>query len=274
MTSSFVLEFNCDKDPNTGLDFGIRTKQVNLTQMVQLDPNRKKAYRILRATISPVTVNVYKYNNFDNTTVNISNDGGVTWTTVQFKNGNYSTLLMLQNGINDVANQLGWYKSTSDPGIIINSNDATQYAYVKLDSSKLALAGQLAIDFSVSQMYKLLGFNLATCTFLVDGIHTGDNPPSVDTQGTYVRIYCSLVQNSRWRDGKLDASLCKIPFVTGGNEIEIIYPGTNTGTISPIIPASIPSIINSFTVSFKNANGDDYVWGYGNVSLELEILDI
>ena len=277
---SVFIEYNATKDGTTGLDFGARDGTLNLTQTIMLDPNKRKSYRIVRVRLSPVYVNIYNYNGVNNTDVNISNDGGATWVTVHFKNGNYSELAMIQEGINDVVNQLGWYKSSTDPGIIINSNPATSYAYTKLDSTKLN-AGQLAIDWTAngtSTLYQLMGYNQASAIFLVDGIFTGNNPPQVDSQGTYVRIYCSVIQNTRLkRNGSnqlvSDNSICTVPFITDTNAVEIVYPGNSTGTVSPVIGCSASSIISSIGFSFKNTNGSPFLWNYGEVSVELEIFD-
>jgi len=268
-----VIEYNASLDPNTSLAYGIRTGQINLTQPLNLNPNSKKAYRILRVMMSPMIANIYQYNGFDNTKLRITNDGGVTWVNVQLKNGNYTTLKVIQDAINDIANQLNWYTSSSDPAITIDSNAATGLVYTKLDSTKLALGTQIGVDYSYSSLYVLFGYTQIASTFITDAVHTATLEPRVDTQGTFCRVYCSFIQNTRWKDGVMDASICKIPFVTGGNEIEIIYPGMNTGTVSPIIPATIPSFIQSITFRFVNQYGKDVVFLYGNCSCEIEIMD-
>lgn len=268
---SVLLDFNQSKDPNTGLDFGIRSGVVNMRQPKYLDPNKPKAYRVLRVILSPNLPNIYSYNGFSNTTVNISNNGGTTWTTVGLKTGIYD-VQMLQDSINNVANQLNWYTNASDVGIIISYNPATQLIYTKLDSTKLAAAGQLAIDYSISSIYQMLGYTQTACTFLADGLYTATLSPAVDVQGTYVEIFVSFIQGTRWTNGQLSSAICRIPLQTNGEQ-EIIWPSSNTGMISPLVAASIPTVIQSYTVSIKTPSGQDAIFLFGNCIIEVEVVE-
>jgi hypothetical protein len=272
MQTITILEYNATIDPMTNSAFGIRSGTVNLQQPILLEPGKQRAYRVLRVVLSPEIANIYRYQGFDNTKLRITNDGGATWVNIQLQNGNYSTLKMLQDAINDVANQLNWYTSSSDPAIIINSNNATGLVYTKLDSTKLAIGVQIGIDYSLSTIYNVFGYPANACTFVNDAIHSATLPPQVDTQGTYGRIYVSFISNCRWFNGQIDSSICKIPFVADSG-IEYIYPSTGTGVISPIIPCIFPSYVQSFNVSFKNQFGGDLVFLYGSASLELEIME-
>lgn len=272
MKTLTILEYNASVDPLTGTAFGIRSGSINLQQPLLLTQDRQRAYRVLRVIMSPEIANVYQYGGFDNSKLRISNDGGATWKNIQLQNGNYSTLKMLQDAINDVANQFNWYTSTSDPAILINANDATGLVYTKLDSTKLAIGTQIAIDYGLSTIYNLFGYPVGACIFITDGIKTATNPPQVDTQGTYGRVYVSFISNCRWLNGQIDNSICKIPFVLAGG-IEYIYPSTGTGVISPVIPCVFPSYVQAFKVSFKNQFGNEIIFMYGGCSLELEIMD-
>jgi hypothetical protein len=157
---SVLLDFNRSTDVLTSSAFGTRNGIVTLQQPIMFDSNKKKGFRVLRCILSPEIPNVYSYNGYDSTKINISNDGGATWVTVQLKTGIY-TVQMIQDSVNDVANQLGWYTKSTDPAIVISYNPATQFVYTRLDSTKLAAPGQIGINYGVSQMYAMLGYTLA-----------------------------------------------------------------------------------------------------------------
>jgi len=270
---SVLLDYKSTKDPTTGLDFGYRSGNVYMKQQRQSDENRKKAYRVIRVILSPEIPNIYSYGNFNNTKVNISNDGGTTWISVNFKNGIY-TIQEMQDSINNVANQLNWYSKSTDPAFILNYNPATRFIYTKIDSSKMLLPSQFAVDYSVSAFYQMLGYTSLTCTFLVDGLFTASLSPQIDVQSTYLEIFMSCIQGTRWLNGNLNSAIARIPISTSSTATEIVFPSATTGYISPTVPASIPSTIESFDISIRTGNGTECVFLYGNCIIEVEIIDI
>lgn len=268
---SLLLDYRKDKT-TSGLDFGTRNGTVNLQQPIYLDSNKKKAFRVIRCIMSPEIPNIYSYGNFNNTIVKITNDGGLTWITVSLPFGIY-TIKMIQDSINNVANQLSWYKP-NQVALEINYNPATKFVYTKIDSTQLALGTQMGIDYGASQMYQLLGYTFANSKILIDGLFTATEVPQVDSQGTYVEVTCSIIQNVRWINGTLSKSIVRIPINLQSGSVEIIYPSTNTGMISPLVPASIPSFIQSYDISILNSKGTETVFLYGSFILELEIVDL
>ena len=270
---SVLIDYKSNKDPTTGLDFGYRSGNVYMKQQKQLDENKKKAYRVIRVILSPEIPNIYTYGSFTNAKVNISNDGGMTWVSVNFKNGIY-TIQEMQDSINDVANQLGWYSKSTEPALILSYNPATRMIYTKIDSGKMLLPSQFAIDYAVSLFYQMLGYTSLTCTFLTDGLFTASLPPQVDTQSTYLEIFITCIQGTRWVNGNLNSSIARIPISTSSTATEIVFPSATTGYISPTIPALIPSTIESFDISIRTGNGAECVFLYGNCIIEVEIMDI
>ncbi len=269
---SLLLDYNRSIDSISGLDFGTRNGTINLRQPIYLDPNKKKQFRVLRVMLSPEIPNVYNSGGINTTTCNISRDGGATWITCLLKKGIY-TISMLNDSINDVATLQSWWAVKGEYGFDLSYNPATKIVYIKLDSTKLAVGGtQLAIDFGVSQMGLMCGFSSTNNSFIVDGLHTADLSPQLDWQGQYVEIFCSIIQSTRWVNGQLSSALCRVPI--SASTSEIVFPSANNGMISPLINASIPSAIQSFDVTIKNAFGRDAVFLYGNASIELEIIDV
>lgn len=270
--SSVLLDFNRSTDATTGLDFGTRSGTVNMTQPRYLDSNKSKAFRVLRVILSPEIPNIYTYGGYSNDKARISNDGGTTWQTVVLKPGIY-TIAMMQDSLNDVANQLAWYAKADDPAIVINYNPATRMVYTKLDSTKLAAPGQIAVDFAISSMCTVLGYPSSAATFIIDGIHTATLTPKLDAQGTYVEVFMTCIQNVRFVNGSLSSVVCRIPIQSSG-QTEIIWPGMNTGLTSTFVNANIPSVINSYNVNIRTASGSECVFLYGNVIIEVEIVDL
>lgn len=268
---SLLLDYNRSTDATTGLDFGTRNGSVTLRQPIYLDANKRKMFRILRVMMSPEIPNVYNNGGIDTTKINLSNDDGATWVTCLLKTGVY-TIGMLNDAINNVAELQNWWKTAGDFGYELNYNPATKMVYVKLDSSKLSVGTQLAIDFGVSQVGQMLGFSATNDTFKTDAVHTADLVPKLDWQGQYVEVFCSIIQGVRWVNGQISSALCRIPISASASEI--IWPSANNGMISPLIPASIPSAIQSFDFTIKNAYGRDCIFLYGGVSIEMEIVDV
>jgi len=269
---SILLDYNKSTDEKTGLQFGTRSGIISMRQPIMMDPNRKKAYRVISIIMSPEIPNIYSYNGFNNTTVNISKDGGATWITVQFKAGIY-TIQMIQDAINNAASQVNWWINNNDPGFIVAYNPATTLVYTQLDSSKLLGGGQLAINYTVSSFYQMLGYTLLSGIILIDGLSTASNPPQLDVQSTYIEIKMSCILGTRWVNGQISNAICRVPINSSGG-VEIIYPSGSTGFISPIVQASIPSTIESFSINFTNGAGNETVWLYGNCIVQVELIDM
>lgn len=270
---SIVLEYSSSKDASQNTDFGTRNGSVAMRQEFKLDPNKKKAYRIIKATISPVIPNIYNYNNVNTTLIKLSRDGGATWITCQLKAGYYN-IRELSDAINNVCNQNNWWASVGNPGLTISYNPSTQFVYTSIDSTLLALGGtQFCIDYGASQFHQLLGYPSNACIFNTDGIHTAPNIPRIDFQGSSIYVSMSIIQGSRYVNGQLSNYICKIPLVNTSNN-EIVFPSGETGLISPMVKCSIPYSIMGFDVHFMSSTGQEMIWSYGEVSLEVEIMDI
>lgn len=269
-----LLQSITTKDQITGNDFGTRKNTVTLVQPIQLDPNKKTKYQIQRVILTPEIPNVYSYGSFDNTKLRISNDGGLNWTIVQFANGIYQ-IDMIQANIFNAMLQAGWVLSTSSPPVIVNYNPATRLVYVTLDSTLLKVGTQVGVDFGYSKFYQMLGFSSPiAASFVLDGTFSATLPPQLDVQGTYVNITCTIIQGSRYINGKFSNIIATVPITTTGSQIEIVWPSGSTGFMSPEIECTIGNNIISFEVDYLNANGDSLVVLYGNAILEIVISNV
>lgn len=269
------LEYTATSDSTTGNTFGYRKGIVNMIQPITFDPNKKKAYQVQSVILSPEIPNVYNYDGFDNTKVKISNDGGTTWVTVQFPNGIYQ-INMIEATVTNAFLQAGWIPDETFVPIVIDYNPATRLVYIQVDTTKLSVGTQAAVDFGASQMYRLLGFPTAvSAKFLLDGTFSATLAPEVDTQGTYINVVCNAINASRFINGQLSNVIAKVPIVNSGNGIEIVFPSASTGSINtPFIEASIANYLPSFTIDFLQPNGKSAVFLYGNAIVQLIIQDI
>lgn len=260
-------------DELTGSEFGTRDITINVPQAIQMDSNRRKAYRVSKIILSAKIPNIYSYGGLDNTTLKTSKDGGVTWDTVVIPMGSY-TPQELNTTINAACGTNNYWTDNTQPGFIISYNPSTEYVYVTIDSTKLAVADQLEIDFSSSLIYKMLGFNLNACKFTTDGTFSAPNFAQFDTQGTYVDLYISAIQSTRLVNGRPNNALLRLPLQVATGQNEIIFPSTNTGTVSAYINATISSYISNYKVTFVNGRGNPLVLSYGQSYTETELIDI
>lgn len=267
-----LLDYTSKTDSLTGLPFGRRMGQVTLVQPIQLDPNKKKKYQVIRTIISPEIPNVYNYGNFNNTQIRISNNGGISWSIIQFNNGIYQ-IDMIQDTITNAIAQAGWLGTSTTP-IIVNYNPATQYVYIILNSSGI-VGTQIAVDFGYTPFYNLLGFSTTSnAIFITDGTFSAQNPPQIDQQGTTCLIVCSLIQGCRYTNGIYSNIVARIPLVQSESQIEIVWPSASTGLLSPEVECSMSSTVMNYTVDIQTESGQSMVFLYGNFILELSVTDV
>ena len=266
---SYQLDYTASKN-NSGSDFGTRNATINMRQPLNLSNEKSHSFRIIRIILSNSIPNIYNYGGFDSSKINISNDGGTNWYTIVIDNGVY-TLQMIEDVITDAFNQRGWLIKSNDPAITLNFNPASQMIYTKIDSSKLETGGsQAQIDFSVSKIADMLGYTSPILS--TDGLHTAQNVPQLDSQGSYIDVYCSAILGSRYVNGNISNAICRLPILSADNN-EIIFPSAQTGSVAPILKANIPSSISSYEITFKNQYGRDAVFLMGNAVVELELID-
>lgn len=258
---------------NTSSQFGTRDLNVNIRQALQLDQNKRKAYRVTKIILSAKLPNVYSYGNINNTTINVTKNGATTWDTIVIPTGIYS-IGELNTLINQTCDTYGYWANNSNGGFILSYNPATEYVYVQIDSTQLASVGQLGIDFGVSQMYLMLGFTLTNSQFITDSTFTATNYSQIDFQGTYVDLYVSCIQSTRLLNGNPNNSVLRLPITTVSGQNEIIFPSNNTGTVSSYIPASISSYISNYKVKWVNGRGNPAVFMYGESYTEIELVDL
>lgn len=213
------------------LRFGIRPKS--------------QAIRLLKVCIPSHMPNIYQLgNSFNNGLIRLTQNGGTSWTQIQLPDGVY-TLNYIEAAINTAVS--AWWADSSDPGVKIRGNLATNMAYCELDSTKLNIVGQLGIDFSQSRINEVLGY-ITTQTFVTDGLHAADSYAKVDWFGNNISVQISGFGALSNKNGLPSEEICSIPLSASvGNTY--IYP--LTGIPSPYIPLrTMIETLQSFEVKF------------------------
>jgi hypothetical protein len=249
---------------------GTRNNTVTLEVPVKLNPNRPHWIRLIKTTISKTIPNVYANptTGFDNTTINISNNGGTTWSTIVLQPGIYQVnaiQLAIQQWLIDNA----WVAAADPQAIFLAINTALLINYIRLDSTKLILGTQIAIDFGVSDMGTTLGFT-SPSSFTTDATYGANANPLLDSQGSVIDVRTSLATGLKSINGVATDVIASVP-LTGGTLNEYIYPFD--GIRTPKIPFSGGSEIRSFTIDYLGPTGDQIYFLYGNTSTEIEILE-
>ena len=271
MSRSFSIAYESETDPNTNLPFGTRNgRNITLTTPLQLDSRVRKGYRIVSFALSAVIPNVYTYQGTNTQTFRLSKDGGTSWTDCSLKVGRYS-IRNIQDSINNIANQLSYYTSTSDPAFILSYNPATKFVYCSIDSTKMVGGVQFGIDFSVSNLCEMLGFQ-AQKTFITDNLFTADDIPQIDWQGTSVNINTSFISKSMNVNGKWVNTLVNIPITNESANVEIYYPSASTFSYSPLIEADVSNYISNYDINLRTNKGKELVVIYGRFRIDIEVV--
>jgi len=266
MTSKILTYY---KEINT---LGLLDGTYTQTPSLKLDNSKKYALRVLSCRLSPIIPNIFSNTSNDTTMLDISNDNFATRTTVVMAGGSYN-VPQINLAIQNIIQNLNWNTDNNDSAFWLAVNPVSSLCYVRLDSTKLALGTQICVDFtsqSTSTLNELLGF-IAPVSFNIDGLHDASTIPIVDYQGSNINIRTSFT-NTSYLNGTPSNILCSFPASVTGNEI--VYPGINTGLISPILNCDIPYIINGFDIKIENQrNNKSIYFGYGSITLQIEVIE-
>jgi hypothetical protein len=248
---------------------------VQIAPAINIPVNRSdRSIRVLSASVSSNIPNVFTTNDFSNARCNVSRDDGASWKTVVLPNGIYS-VAQLSAAINSACAEDAWWTDASDAGFTIGVNLVTDYLWMRVDSTKLAVAGQLRIDFAESSMNELTGF-MVPHAFIVDGLYSANAAAQMDWFGNRVSVLVSGFGAISYKNNDESYEICTIPLSSSATVNEYLFP--LEGTVSPHIRATgISNTVRSYGVSFigsrLNADGSPrqlYIFD-GDVSLYLEL---
>jgi hypothetical protein len=234
---STILEYTVSRTSLNTVD-----GEVQLQSPIIFRQGRVRNLRVISASISSKIPNVFSTNTFTNAVVAVSQDGGATYTNVVLPNGVFSINFICE-AINSAT--AAWWTDPSDPGFELGTNLATDFVYLRLDSTKHKTVGaQIAINFGVSRISELLGF-VTMKLFAADGLYSASNEAQMDWFGNRVLIELFGFGPMSVVGGAQSQKIAAI-LLSGAVINEYSYP--SPGGISPFVPVNVSGNINSFSV--------------------------
>jgi len=250
--------------------------EVNLDNPLRMNPNTPKGLRLCKFSINSQIPNVINWGGVNNGLLRVSPDNGVNWTNIQLTNGIYS-ISLINSAIQSVIST--WWTLSTDPGLIIRSNTATQEIYLWLDQTKLAVVNTILVDFNptvggvTSVMYQLLGF-AATTTYTSTGAVGGDifTAPSyarMDWFGNNISVRLKGFGNISISNGSSSNELCQVPLSVSTVSNEYLYPVQ--GLVSPWILVNALDNLSKYAFEFRSETGQIVPLLEGSVNIVLEL---
>jgi hypothetical protein len=226
--------------------------------------NSVRKIRLIDVNISSSIPNVYSGNNI----INVSNDNGSTYETIELDTGVY-TVALLNSAINNVINnQLEW-STADDPVFQIKYNTATMKCYIEIDDSKLIAGTNFKIDFYTnSTMYDMLGFEVDTV--YSDGITEATNYSKINYQGDVIKIIIMGLGTISYVNGNSTNEICEIGLTNTTDNI-YIYP--TQSIVLPEINLSCSNTINNIGIKILSSTNNNMIFFDGRVKITFEIIE-
>lgn len=252
---------------------------VNLDVPLDLS-SRNQSIRLISCSFSSNIPNIYTANGFTNTVIGVSRDNFATTLAITLPMGVYS-ISMINAAIASATTTAGWWLAGPPlvVGITLAYNTATDIVYADLDSTRLAVPGQLGLDFGYtipggaqSQLWSTLGFSTpALGRFAVDGLTSAQLPAQLDVFTSDLHLlldgFGSLgVYNNT--QSNLFAVMSLISD-SGATPNSYIFP---KGQQMPTIKLWNPSTrLASYGIRLQGSNGRPCVWLNGGY-IELQFV--
>ena len=257
---------------NTGTTIYGPNGSVDFYPIIPLNRNKKYKMRMLKAAISVNIPNVYNFNGTNNGLLRVSNDGGVTWTNIQLENGIYSVAYINDAIVSTLVETLGWC-TKDNPCFSLEANLATQKLYISIDSTQLISGTAFAIDFSVSDIYTLLGC-VTTKTFTSDtSITTFSDFPKIDYWGNSINIYIDGIGSISNYNGK-QSSLLYILNAIKYNENQNEYVSGLDGSICSPFLIDVSGSLSRISFRFTGTTGQPIYLLNGDTTVQLELSEV
>jgi len=242
---------------------------IGLNPPIKLDPSKEYFIRGHKAQISSRIPNVFKAIDyiFDNSFIMVRRGIGGDYTKIQLSYGNY-TASQIGQAINGQISD--WWSNPNDPGFIITANGVVDKVSIKIDSSKLSMAGQFCVDFGTNDLYKTFGFLKENAIIEDDGVYYSTEEVKLDTQGTTMDITVDLT-TCRNVNGKLSNILFSVPLILAqGSTTDFLYPPSGTAVI-PLLPFIGSNLIASYTIKYRTIHDKPFYFLNGTNLLEFDI---
>jgi hypothetical protein len=214
--------------------------------------------------------NIYNYGGVNTGLLRTSKDNGVNWDSIQMTNGVY-TVSGIEAAI--LASITTYWTSATDPGLALRYNTQTKIVYVDLDSTKLAVAGQVCIDFAPtgSSLMTLLGFTTPT-SFNTDGIHTANTYSAVSWIGNSISCQLYGLGSITIENGTPNNEFFRIPLSSAAVSNEYVFP--TSAIVSPWITLNPMSQLQMYSFKFVGSNSRQCLLLEGQVNVIFELREV
>jgi len=240
---------------------------INLDVPLNLS-GRNQYVRLISCSFSSNIPNIYTYGTYTNQVIGVSRDNGATMLAITLPAGVYS-IAMINAAIESATTAAGWWlPAPAVCGIVLQYNTATEIPYVSLDSTQLAVPGQLVINFAYtppggvqSQLWINLGFaSAAAAVIAVDGLSSATLPAQMDPFTSDIHLFLDGFGNLgvyNNRPGNLFAVMSLIS-ESGTTPNSYIFP---RGQQLPTIKLWNPTTrLSSYAFKLTGSNGRPLVW--------------
>lgn len=261
------------------LDF--ETRFVRPVNLPNANTSRNLFMQVNSVTISDRIPNVFDakpYYNFDNTKLRVKTNIE-PWTAITLSPGLYYTADLIGDAINSAINSLGWWISSTDPGLTFGSNSITDQVYILFRTGKLnPIHGTfLTLDLSRAgtdtDLAVTLGFSEATAEMsgnpLLNVAYTSNQVVKIDTQGSSCDIHSTLSSDTR-RNDTLSSTLAVVPFAGKTTLSDNVWPAG--GQISPTIVYTGNRSLIHVGIKIKTMDGKPMLFMSGRVFVSISFL--
>lgn len=261
------------------LDFD--TKFVRPVNLPNANTSRNLYMQVNSVTISDRIPNVFDanpYYQFNNTRLRVKTNIE-PWTTITLSPGLYYTADLIGDAINAAINSLGWWLSSTDPGLTFGSNSITDQVYILFRTGKLNPIHGTSLTLDLSRagtdtdLAVTLGFSEATAEMagspLLNVSYTSNQVVKMDTQGSSCDIHSTLSSDTR-RNDTLSSTLAVVPFAGKTTLSDNVWPAG--GQISPTIVYTGNRSLTNVSINIKTMDNKPMLFMSGRVFISISFL--
>lgn len=243
---------------------------IQLNNPLIFNPNKSHYVKIIEAVISSHIQNINSFYNNNKIRVTI---GVSTIYDIVLKNGSYS-FKDIQNAIENVLIQNTLIRIDPDSSnylhpILIDGNEVLQRLYITIDNTALVTPEVITIDFSISNISKVMGFNSIISG---NGLHEGDSISQMDFFGNSARIILDIGSDLVVINEKSTKEICAIQLNT--TTTDNFYSLFKNVSYTPKIQFSSINQLTNYKIKILGKNDMFLYFTDGDISISFSIIEI